>query len=119
MRFTIEDNIERHIECLNDVIIDYVSGYNLFEDENREDEVIVYFEDINKDGEVMKRYFDLPRKELPDFKNTFKKYGNNYEKRYKKMLDLKSPQPEDIYNQNKLFFIASNISLKEWIQFNN
>lgn len=120
MKFTIIDNLDRKVEYLNGILIESIDGYNLLEDDKDLDKAVIYFEDINRNGEIMKRYFDIKQNEVTDFKNIYNLYRNNYTKKFSKLLELsKFSNKENCYNDNKLFFYACNISLREWEKWIN
>lgn len=126
MKFTIEDNLKRVINYSSQngesVVYDKFEGFNVVEDENKPNELLIYFKDINKDLSVVQRYYIINRSELPSLKEIYNLYKDKPKEIYDRMLSLKNDinnrdDMENVYNKNKLFFISINISLKDWFQF--
>ena len=119
-KFTIEEKLERNIETIFQgkeiIMVDQFTEFNLMEGENNPENLYVYYKDIKRDLNIMERYFTIKKYEKESFE---KEFALSPTERYKKMLSLKmeNTNKEETYKRNKLFFVAANVTLKEWEQF--
>lgn len=125
-KFTIEDNIERvitHNTQNNEVVVlDCFKGFNVVEVEDDNNVFLLYFKDVNRNLEVVQRYFKVEKNRLTNIKKNFFEYEENPTERYLKLMDYKNlstskDKSEEIYLINEDFFISCNITNKEWLQF--
>lgn len=125
LKFIIKENLRRVVDYEvqgSEVILkDRFEGYNIVED-SESSKLSIYFRDIDRNLNVVQRFFEIDRNDMDSFVNIFSQYEDKPTDRYVMMLKLKKlcagiEAAENIYNNNYLFFVSGNVTLKEWIQF--
>lgn len=124
--FTLYDNreyffdIEQFDNC--SLIKEGYSGFRAIEKEDNND-VFIYYKDIKNNDEV-ERSFIIKKNQLDEIRKMNCYYDQNIYSKYKKLLELSKnvigntlndryKVAEKVFEKNKLFFIAINISLNE------
>ena len=123
-KFTIKDNIERTLNTFYQgkelLILDKFKGFDICESEYSDEDYYIYFSDVLRNLSVARRFFTIKKNELDIVTSFYNKYAENGVRKYLKMLELKNISDENIdtiYEENKFFFIACNITNSEWKEF--
>lgn len=124
MLFEVKETTERIIDYIIQkgeiIFFDRYKGFDVYEDEADSKYLFIFFKDINKDLKTMQRFFRISPSELSIFEEEYKKFKDAPTVKYKKILDLKNLNDDlkNIYDENRIFFMSSNITFDEWLQMN-